>query len=198
MQLKCNEYVSMTIRNCDWENTKVLHNKYLGTYVSAEIWIDMHTCWASLVALVVKSPPAKARHMKDAGLTPGLGRLPGGGNGNPLQYSCIRNPMDRGPWWATVQRVASLTWLSISAWYVHIYINSCCWKSCPWTTGLQAPHPSLSFRIDWFNPAPQFKSISSSVLSLLYGPTLTPIHDYWKNHSFDDMDLCQQSDVSAL
>ena len=80
----------------------------------------MHTCWASQVVLVVKSPSAKARHTKDAGFSPGLGRLPGGGNGNPLQYYCFRNPMDRGPWWATVQRVASLTWLSISAWYVHI------------------------------------------------------------------------------
>ena len=40
------------------------------------------------------------------------------------------------------------------------------------------------------------QSINSSVLSLLYGPTLTSIHDYWKNHSFDQMDLCQQSDVS--
>ena len=42
-----------------------------------------------------------------------------------------------------------------------------------------------------------FKSINSSVLSLLNGPTLTSIHDYWKNHSFDYLDLCQQSDVSA-
>ena len=41
------------------------------------------------------------------------------------------------------------------------------------------------------SPAPQFKSISSSVLSLLYGPALTSIHDYWKNHSFDYMDICQ-------
>ena len=38
----------------------------------------------------------------------------------------------------------------------------------------------------------QFKSINSSSLSFLYGPSLTPIHDYWKNHSFDCMDLCQQ------
>ena len=44
---------------------------------------------------------------------------------------------------------------------------------------------------------PQFKSINYSVLSLLYGPTLTSVHDYWKNHNFDYMDLCQQSDVSA-
>ena len=48
------------------------------------------------------------------------------------------------------------------------------------------------------SPAPQFKSINSSVLSLLYGPNLTSIHDYWKNHSFDCTDLCQQSNVSAF
>ena len=48
-------------------------------------------------------------------------------------------------------------------------------------------------------PTPQFKSINSSGLSLLRdGPTLPCIHDYWKNHSFDYMDLCQQSDVSAF
>ena len=45
-------------------------------------------------------------------------------------------------------------------------------------------------------PTPQFKSINSSVLSFLCGPTLTSIHDYWKNHSFDLMDLCQQSNIS--
>ena len=45
---------------------------------------------------------------------------------------------------------------------------------------------------------PQFESISSLVLSLLYGPTLTSIDDYWKNHSFDYIDLCWQSDVIAL
>ena len=48
------------------------------------------------------------------------------------------------------------------------------------------------------SPASQFKSINSSALSLFYGPTLTSIHDYWKNHSFDYMNLCQQSNVSAF
>ena len=48
------------------------------------------------------------------------------------------------------------------------------------------------------SPAPQFESINSSVLSLLYGPTLTSVHDYWKNHSFDYTDLCQQSTVSEF
>ena len=45
---------------------------------------------------------------------------------------------------------------------------------------------------------PQFKSINSSTLSFLYGPTLTSTHDYWKNHSYDWMDLCWQSNVSAF
>ena len=48
------------------------------------------------------------------------------------------------------------------------------------------------------SPAPQFKIITYSLLSLLYGPTLTSVHDWWKNHSFHYADLCQQSDVSAF
>ena len=47
-------------------------------------------------------------------------------------------------------------------------------------------------------PKPQFKSINSLALSFLYSPTLTSIHDYWKNHSFDETDLCWQSNVSAF
>ena len=50
----------------------------------------------SLVALVVKSPTASAGDEREVGSIPGLGRSPGGGHGNPLQYSCLRNPMDRG------------------------------------------------------------------------------------------------------
>ena len=48
------------------------------------------------------------------------------------------------------------------------------------------------------SPTLQFEGISFWMLSLLYGPALTSIYDYWKNHSFDYMDLCQQSDVSAF
>ena len=48
------------------------------------------------------------------------------------------------------------------------------------------------------SPTPQFKSINSSMLSFLYTPTLTSIHDYWKNHSLDQKDLCWQSNVSAF
>ena len=49
---------------------------------------------------------ASARNAGDLGLIPGSGRSPGEGNGNPLQYSCLENPMDRGAWWATVHGVA--------------------------------------------------------------------------------------------
>ena len=69
----------------------------------------------------------------------------------------------------------------------------------------------ISCRMDWFDllavqgtlneesfPVPQFESINSSALSLLYGPTLTSIHDYWKNHIFDYVDFCQQSGISAF
>ena len=52
---------------------------------------------------VVKNPPTNA---EDVGSIPGWGRSPGGGHGNPLQYSCLENPMDRGAWCATVHRVA--------------------------------------------------------------------------------------------
>ena len=55
--------------------------------------------------LVVKNPSINAGNIKDSGLIPGSGRGPGGGNGNPLQYSCLENPMDRGAWWATVHGV---------------------------------------------------------------------------------------------
>ena len=55
--------------------------------------------------LVVKNLPANAGDIRDEGSFPGSGRSPGEGNGNPLQYSCLENPMDRGAWWATVHGV---------------------------------------------------------------------------------------------
>ena len=55
------------------------------------------------MVLVVKNPPASAADFRDLGLIPGSGRSPGEGDGNPLQYSCLENPVDRGAWRATVQ-----------------------------------------------------------------------------------------------
>ena len=58
------------------------------------------------VAVVVKNPPANAGDIRDTGSIPGLGSSSEGGHGNPLQYSCLENPVDRGTWWATVHGVA--------------------------------------------------------------------------------------------
>ena len=59
------------------------------------------------MALVAKSPPTNAGGVQDASSIPESGRSPGGGHGNPLQYSCLENPMDRGAWWTTVHTVAN-------------------------------------------------------------------------------------------
>ena len=74
---------------------------------------------ASQVALVVKNPPANAGGIRDSSLIPGSGRSSEGGNGNPLQYSCLENPMDRGTWRATVHRVAK-SWTGLST-HAHIF-----------------------------------------------------------------------------
>ena len=57
---------------------------------------------------MVKNPPANTGDIRDAGSIPGLGRSPGAGHGNPLQYSCLENPMGRGAWRAAVHGVAEL------------------------------------------------------------------------------------------
>ena len=75
------------------------------SFVSSEIFFF----WGLKIrgaSQVVKNPPANGGYVSDTGLIPGLGRSPGGGNGNPLQYSCLGNPMDREAWWATVHGAA--------------------------------------------------------------------------------------------
>ena len=66
----------------------------------------------SQVVLVVKKPAANAGDIREVGLIPESGRSPGGGNGNPLQDSCLENPMDRGDWKAMVHRVAK-NWIQL-------------------------------------------------------------------------------------
>ena len=58
--------------------------------------------WVFPGGSVVKKPPANAEDAREVGSIPGLGRSPGVGNDNPLQYSCLENSMDRGAWWATI------------------------------------------------------------------------------------------------
>ena len=64
--------------------------------------------WASQVALVENNPPANTGDTRDVGSVPGWGGPLGGGHSNPLQYSCLENPMVRGDWRATAQKIAEL------------------------------------------------------------------------------------------
>ena len=93
----------------------------MGSHRVGHDWSDLAaaanpSAGASQVVLVVKNLPANAGDLREAGLIPELGRSPGGGHGNSLQYSCLEDPMNREAWQATVYRFAELTqlkWLSI-------------------------------------------------------------------------------------
>ena len=77
--------------------------------IICHLWIFGNACLipkASQVVLVVKNLPANAGDEREVNSIPGSGRSPGGGHGNPLQYSCLENPMGRGAWQATVHGVA--------------------------------------------------------------------------------------------
>ena len=87
--------------------------RFMGSQRVRHDWAtELNWCtMACQVVLVIKNPPANAGDVKDTGLMPGSERSPRGGHGNPLQYSCLENPMDKGAWWATVHRVTNnRTW----------------------------------------------------------------------------------------
>ena len=77
---------------------------------------------ASQLVLTVKNPPANAGGIRDTDSIPGSGRSPGGGHDNPLQYSCLENPMDRGVWSATLHRVAK-SWTRLKRLSMHTHTD---------------------------------------------------------------------------
>ena len=97
----------------NWQGTeRLLRPETPQSFVRFQFLEDYIYPRASQVAPVVKNLPANAGDIRDVGSNPGSGRSPWEGNGNPLQYSCLENPMDRGVWQAIVHRVAkSWTWL---------------------------------------------------------------------------------------
>ena len=106
--------------------------------------------WAPKVALVVKKTTANAGDIRNMGLIPGLGRSPGGGHDNPLQYSCLENPMDRGAWWATVYRVTkSQTQLK------HLSTNHREVKQLAWSHRADAQW-NWNWNPSWLTPEPMF------------------------------------------
>ena len=88
--------------------------------------------------IVVKNLPDDAGNLRDVGSIPESGRSPGGGHGNPLQYSCLENPVDRGAWWAMVHRVTNC-WTQLKRLGTHTQmLCSCIFKvpsgESPWGT----------------------------------------------------------------
>ena len=100
-------------------------------YVCVCVCVCVYTGFPS--GSVMKNPPANARDTRNAGLIPGWWRSPGERNGNPLQYSCLGNPMDRGAWQVIVHRVTK-NWIWLHDWehtehihrytHIHTYIYS--------------------------------------------------------------------------
>ena len=93
------------------ENVRFTYNGILLNFSkegNAAICNSMHGHWGFPSGSLVKNPPAMQKVQGASCSTPGSGRSPGGGHGNPLQYSCLENPMDRGAWWATVHGVTGV------------------------------------------------------------------------------------------
>ena len=80
---------------------------------------------ASHVALVVKNAPSNERDIRDLDSVPGLGKSPGGGYGNPLQYSCLENATVRGAWWAKVY-VVTKSWTQLKRLSMHACMQASC------------------------------------------------------------------------
>ena len=93
------------------------------------------------MVLVERNPPANAGDWRDVGSIPASGRSPGGGQGNPLQYSCLQNPKDRGAWQATVHGITKsqilLKWLSTYTYINSVQFNRSVVSDSLWPHGLQ-------------------------------------------------------------
>ena len=85
-----------------------IYSFFFRTFFSIMVYHWILSIGASQMAPVVKNLPARAGDVRDVGSVPGSGRFPEEGHGNPLQYSCVENSLDRGAWWATVHGAARI------------------------------------------------------------------------------------------
>ena len=130
------------------------------------IWIHIYIYGASQMALGVKNPPANAEDARDSGSIPGSGRSHGGEHGNPLQCSCLENPMDGGAFRATVNRVANDTnWANSMYTYMTPYILHVdyCSFIAAWKSG-----ENFQLQICYFPKLPVTFSQTANVDSLLF------------------------------
>ena len=114
---------------CSHQGQRVFSTRVLGSALT-------NLSWASHVALVIKNPPANVGDIRDVGLIPAVGRSSGEGHGSPLQYSCLKNPMDRGTWWTMIHRVTKsqtqLKWLSTCTKKLSCVLSQWPWGHSVW------------------------------------------------------------------
>ena len=132
---------------------------------------------------MVKIPPANAGDVRDSDSIPGSRRPPGGGNGNPLQYSCLENSMDKGAWWATVHGLSDQHFHFI---YFSESVSCAQFFVAPWTVAHQAPLSMEFSRQKYWrglsfpspgnlpNPRIELQSPALQADSLLSGPPGKP------------------------
>ena len=111
IQCSSGQICGAEVRGVSWKGRAMPKGKLL-----LSLFLEYATLWASQGASG-KEPACQCRRLRDASLIPGPGRSPGGGNGSPIQYSCLEDPMDGGAWQATVHGVIEnwtrRKWLSI-------------------------------------------------------------------------------------
>ena len=119
----CQASLSFTI---SWSLLKLMVKPINLIFTHIFLLISFSEVWeVSLPGGTMENPPANAEVIRDTGSIPGLGRSPGEGNGNPLQYSCLGNSMDRGAWWATVHRFQGQTGLKQRSMHGKPHCRSC-------------------------------------------------------------------------
>ena len=145
---------------------------YIFIYIFILIYVlyinDKYICkyiWGFPGGSVVKNPPANAVDTGDAVSIHGSGRSPGGGNGNPLQYSCLENPTDKGAWWAALHAVAkSWTWQS-----THTQTHMCNWITLLYSRNQHNIVNQLYFnKINFFKKLSMHPRVKSTPLSIMF------------------------------
>ena len=117
-------------------------------------WVIVNGIWASQAALVVKNPPADAGDVRDSSLIPGSGGSPGGEHGNPLLYSCLENPMDRGAWRTTQSMGSQRVGHS--------------WSNLELTHTSSLPNKQFSTVTPWILLSPGFRALICSETSIFW------------------------------
>ena len=113
----------------NWHQLFIKQHTWGTKALDAEYLADVNIIRSIPGGSVVNNPPANAGDTRDLGSIPGSGRFPGVGHGNPLQYSCLENSIDRGAWQATVHR-AEKSWTQLSGWaHTHILTQGYLWTS---------------------------------------------------------------------